>query len=85
MRQEAEASAAQAAETPAAVLGKTDSVPLVRLVRAPRQEPAVEATKALLSVELLGVRIAVPPGFDRATFSAVLDEIETRKARAGGR
>ena len=37
------------------------------------------------SVELLGIRIAVPPGFDRATFSAVLDEIETRRARGGGR
>jgi hypothetical protein len=36
-----------------------------------------------LSVEMLGVRIVVPPGFDRATFSLLLDEIDARGARAG--
>jgi hypothetical protein len=85
MRSEAAASAAQAVATPTPTLVKTDSVPLARLVRGPRQDPAAEATRVSLSVELLGVRIAVPPGFDRATFSAVLDEIETRRTRAGGR
>src|SRR5271157_529419 len=66
MRSEAAASAAQAVATPAPALAKTDSVPLARLVRGPRQEPAAEATRVSLSVELLGIRIAVPPGFDRA-------------------
>lgn len=57
---------------------------LARVVRKPKPELAPVAPKALLSVEIMGVHIAVPPGFDRATFSAVLDEIEARKARAGG-
>jgi len=85
IRSEAAASAAQTIATPAPALAKADSVPLARLVRGPRQEPVADATTVSLSVELLGVRIAVPPGFDRATFSAVVDEIEARRTRGGGR
>lgn len=66
-------------------VAQADRMPLARVVRRFTPQQTTVAPKALLSVEIMGVHIAVPPGFDRATFSAVLDEIETRKARAGGR
>ena len=66
-------------------VAQANRMPLARVVRRFTPQQTTVAPKALLSVEIMGVHIAVPPGFDRATFSAVLDEIETRKARAGGR
>lgn len=62
----------------------TKCVRLARVVRvaAPPSEPVGPVPQAGLVVELRGVRIAVPTGFDRATFSAVLDEVE-RHSRAG--
>jgi hypothetical protein len=69
--------------------GTSESVPnalgrirLARVVRMPSR--AAEATPAGvgLTVEVFGARVTVPPGFDRATLAAVLDEIE---ARAGQR
>lgn len=70
-------------EARAAAAAKPPGVRLARVLRIPRQTLAVRPTEALLSVELLGVRVFVPPGFDRATFSTVLDEIEARGTRAG--
>jgi hypothetical protein len=64
---------------------KADSIPLAKVVRVPRQDPAGKPSMALLSVELFGIRIAVPMGFDRPTFAMVLDEIEARRARLGQR
>jgi hypothetical protein len=62
-----------------------DSIPLAKVVRVLRQEPADKPSMTLLSVELFGIRIAVPTGFDRPTFAMVLDEIEVRRARLGQR
>jgi len=50
-------------------------VRLARVVRVPVSAPPVPPTMGLV-VEWHGARIAVPPAFDRATFSTVLDAIE---------
>ena len=68
-------------EARAAVPARPASVRIARVVRVPRLTLGGQATAALLSVELLGVRVFVPPGFDRLTFSAVLDEIEALRTR----
>jgi hypothetical protein len=52
----------------------------VRLARVVAVRPAVQSTIGLV-VEVQGVRISVPIGFDRQTFSAVLDEVERRGLR----
>jgi hypothetical protein len=73
---------------PAPAPGKSareSSISLAKVVRLPKQDPAAKASTAVLSVELFGVRIAVPTGFDRLTFAMVLDEIEARRVRLGGR
>jgi hypothetical protein len=87
---EAKAVAAAAVAVPAVpraedVRAKADSIALAKVVRVPRQEPAAKPVTTLLSVELFGIRIAVPTGFDRPTFAMVLDEIEARRARLGER
>ncbi len=56
----------------------------VRLARVVRVA-TTGASVAPLAVELHGVRVVVARGFDRTTFSVVLDEIEARAARAGRR
>lgn len=56
----------------------TKCVRLARVIRVAAAPPAAPAQQAGLVVELRGVRIAVPTGFDRATFSAVLDAVERR-------
>jgi hypothetical protein len=83
--QQMDPTATQPAVVAAPALATTGRMPLARVVRRPNPELAPVATKALLSVEIMGVHISVPQGFDRATFAAVLDEIEARKVRAGGR
>jgi hypothetical protein len=55
---------------------------LARVVRVPSPAPDARPVGVELSVELWGVRVGVPVGFDRATLTAVLDEVE---ARAGKR
>ena len=73
-----------ASAAPGPVLVKSSGVRIARLVRVPSQPPPTERPVAAeLSVEMLGVRDLVPRGFDRATFSLVLDEIDAREARAG--
>jgi hypothetical protein len=52
-------------------------VRLARVVRVAASAPPVPPTMGLV-VEWHGARIAVPPAFDRATFSTVLDAIECR-------
>jgi len=64
---------------------KASSISLAKVVRIPKQEPAAKPSTALLSVELFGVRIAVPTAFDRPTLAMVLDEIEARRARLAER
>jgi hypothetical protein len=64
---------------------KASSISLAKVVGIPKQEPAAKPSTALLSVELFGVRIAVPTAFDRPTLAMVLDEIEARRARLGER
>lgn len=54
-------------------------VRLAKVVAARDPRPGEQVGRALL-VEVAGVRIAVPVGFDRGTFSAVLDVVETRRA-----
>ncbi len=50
-------------------------VRLARVVRVAASAPPVPPTMGLV-VEWHGARIAVPPAFDRTTFSTVLDAIE---------
>ncbi len=50
-------------------------VRLARVVRVAASAPQVPPTMGLV-VEWHGARIAVPPAFDRTTFSIVLDAIE---------
>jgi hypothetical protein len=57
----------------------TKCVRLARVVRVATEPPPVSPSPVGLVVELCGVRIAVPAGFDRATFSAVLEEVERRQ------
>jgi len=64
---------------------KASSISLAKVVRIPKQEPTAKPSTALLSVELFGIRVAVPTGFDRPTLAMVLDEIEARRVRLGGR
>ncbi len=52
-------------------------VRLARVVRVAASAPPAPPTMGLV-VEWHGARIAVPPAFDRATFSTVLDAIEHR-------
>jgi hypothetical protein len=71
------------AAEPAPALVKSSNVRLARLVRVPSQPPPTGKSAATeLSVEILGIRVVVPRGFDRATLTMVLDEIEARGARA---
>jgi len=73
-----------ASAAPAQALVKSSNVRLARLVRVPSQPPPTAKPMGTeLSVEMLGIRTVVPRGFDRATFSRVLDEIDAREARAG--
>jgi len=55
---------------------------LVRVDRAPVQGPPPAAgdgrTAARLHVEVAGTRVAVAPGFDRATLAAIIDVLEQR-------
>jgi hypothetical protein len=53
---------------------------VVRLARVVAVRPAARSAVGLV-VEVRGVRISVPTGFDRPTFSAVLDEVEHRALR----
>jgi hypothetical protein len=73
-----------ASAAPAPALVKSSGVRMARLVRVPSKPPSTErqAAAAELSVEVLGVHIVVPRGFDRATFSLLLDEIDAHGARA---
>lgn len=52
-------------------------VRLARVVRVAASAPPASPAMGLV-VEWHGARIAVPPAFDRATFSTVLDAIEHR-------
>jgi hypothetical protein len=52
----------------------------VRLARVVAVRPSGQSAVGLV-VEVRGVRISVPTGFDRPTFSAVLDEVEHRALR----
>ncbi len=70
--------------TTAAPAIKPKSVRLARVMRVARRAPEPRTSECPLSVEVLGIRVEVRAGFDRATFSAVLDEIEMRRARSGG-
>jgi transposase len=79
----AETKVTSASAAPAPVLVKSSGVRIARLVRVPSQPPPTERPVAAeLSVEMLGVRVFVPRGFDRATFSLLLDEIDAHGARA---
>jgi transposase len=79
----AETHVTSASAAPAPAPGKSSGVRMARLVRVPSLPPPTERPVATeLSVEMLGVRIVVPRGFDGATFSLLLDEINDCKARA---
>jgi hypothetical protein len=62
---------------------RLDARPAVRLARvvrrpAPRVEDAAPVPAAVLMLECCGMRVVVPPGFDRATLGAVLDVLASR-------
>lgn len=62
--------------------GATKCVRLARVVRvAAAAQPSVSSAGVVVDVR--GVRIAVPTGFDRGTFAAVLDEVERCTSRSG--
>jgi hypothetical protein len=79
--------AARTAETTAVQVGRVvaHSIPLARVLRVPRQESAEKpvASATAMAVEVGGIRLVVPSGFDRGTLAMVLDEIEGRKPRLG--
>ena len=80
--------AARTTETTAAVrVGRVvaHSIPLARVLRVPRQESAERpaASASAMAVEVGGMRLVVPSGFDRGTLAMVLDEVEARKPRLG--
>jgi crotonobetainyl-CoA:carnitine CoA-transferase CaiB-like acyl-CoA transferase len=80
--------AARTAEPTAAVqVGRVvaHSIPLARVLRVPRQESAEKpvASATAMAVEVGGMRLVVPSGFDRGTLAMVLDELEARKPRLG--
>jgi hypothetical protein len=70
------------ARTPGIARTTMGRMRLARVVRVPRLATEATAAGVGLTVEVFGARVGVPPGFDRATLAAVLDEIE---ARAGKR
>jgi transposase len=63
------------------------SIPLARVLRPAMQESAEKpaAPAGAMAVEAGGIRLVVPSGFDRRTLAMVLDEVEARKSRLGGR
>lgn len=61
-----------------------NGVPLVRVIRAPGPAPA-PLTEVPVVVEHGTVRVVLRGGFERATLEAVLDALDARAARAGGR
>jgi len=86
-RKEDEVRAARAAEAagPAQAVSVTGhSIPFARVLRAPKQEVAEKMGPAsAMAVEVFGMRLVVPRGFDRATLAMVLDEVEARKTGLG--
>jgi hypothetical protein len=86
-RKEDEARAARAAEAagPAQTVSVAGhSIPFARVLRAPKQEaPEKTVPAGAMAVEVSGMRLVVPSGFDRETLAMVLDEVEARKARLG--
>ncbi len=75
LRRASSASPNPVTEPPTATHAVKKSVRLARVVRVAASAPSVPPTMGLV-VEWHGARIAVPPAFDRATFSTVLDTIE---------
>jgi hypothetical protein len=63
------------------------SISLARVLRSPKQEPAnrAEVSAGAMAVEVGGMRLVVPSGFDRGTLAMVLDEVEARKTMLGVR
>jgi len=63
------------------------SISLARVLRSPRQEPANKppVSAGAMAVEIGGMRLVVPSGFDRGTLTMVLDEVGTRKTMLGVR
>lgn len=85
-RKEDEARAAEAAGPAQTVSVAGHSIPFARVLRAPKQEVSENAVPAgAMAVEVGGMRLVVPSGFDRETLAMVLDEVEARKARLGVR
>ena len=62
-------------------------ISLARVLRSPKQEPANRSavSTGAMAVEVGGMRLVVPSGFDRGTLAMVLDEVETRKTMLGAR
>jgi transposase len=58
---------------PVTIMSASDSVPSSTV--------EAEPTKPALTLELGGVRIVVPTGFDRTTLQAVLDALDERPAK----
>jgi hypothetical protein len=75
LRRARRTSPAPAAVSQSATHAVKKCVRLARVVRVAASAPSVPPTMGLV-VEWHGARIAVPPAFDRATFSTVLDAIE---------
>lgn len=82
------ADAAGAAESAGPTRAGSDapqSIPFARLVRAPKPESGERppAPAGAMAVEIGGMRLVVPSGFDRGTLAMVLDEALARKSEMG--
>ena len=63
----------------------SETVRMVRVERALGREkaaPRAEDQAVILSVEVGGARVAVTPGFDRATLAAIVDVLHERQRRS---
>jgi transposase len=79
------AGAAEAAGPTRASSDAPYSIPLARVVRAPKPEfgERPPAPAGAMAVEVGGMRLVVPAGFDRRTLAMVLDEALARKSMMG--
>ena len=85
LRKEDTARAAEAAGPARADSDAPHSLPFARVLRTSKPESGERppAPAGAMAVEIGGMRLVVPSGFDRGTLAMVLDEALARKSRMG--